>query len=170
MYPKIWIDEIPRSIMVISTLRSSLFIVQSNHNHRTFKNRNQISLRQSACRSLNFDIWVLTKVLSLLFVLSFRWSPPFPCKSKGHLNDFMVHATISRDFSKISIVVLIFWRKYANILCIWFFAEKEMEKRFVVLNTVLVSDRPAKLRVRAPSTANYALRLLTKAKAECIRE
>ena len=50
------------------------------------------------------------------------------------------------------------------------FAEKEMEKHFVVLNTVLVSDRPAKLRVRAPSTANYALRLLTKAKAECIRE
>ena len=128
-----------------STFRSSFFIVQSNHNHwsdveelvfifsrllRSFKNRNQISLRQGACRSLNFDIWVLTKAVGLKFkvsclfvpkVLAFilelldgQWSPPFPCESKGQLNDFMVHAMISRDFSKFSIIVLIFWRKYAN--------------------------------------------------------
>ena len=50
------------------------------------------------------------------------------------------------------------------------FAEKETEEHFVVVNTVLVSDRPAKLRVRAPSTANYALRLLTKGKTVCIGE
>lgn len=49
------------------------------------------------------------------------------------------------------------------------FAEKETETHSAVVNTDLVTDRPAKLRVRAPSKANYALRLLTKAIAGCIK-
>ena len=46
-------------------------------------------------------------------------------------------------------------------------AEKETEGYSAVANTDLVTDRPAKLRVRAPSKTNYALRLLTKAIAGC---
>ena len=46
-------------------------------------------------------------------------------------------------------------------------AEKETENHSAVVKTDLLSGRPAKLRGRAPSKTNYALRLLTKAIAGC---
>ena len=49
-------------------------------------------------------------------------------------------------------------------------AEKETEGDSAVVKTDLVTDRPAKLRVKAPNKANYALRLLSKAIAGCIRK
>ena len=182
-----------------STFRSSFFIVQSNHhNHwseveelvfifsrllRSFKNRNQISLRQGACRSLNFDIWVLTKAVGLKFKVSclfvpkvgaFRWSVVAAISLRIERTTQRFHGAC-HDFTRFFKIFnhcfdfLTQIRKHQHAVHL-IFAEKETETHSAVVNTDLVTDRPAKLRVRAPSKANYALRLLTKAIPGCIRK
>ena len=165
-----------------STFRSSFFIVQSNHhNHwseveelvfifsrlRSFKNRNQISLRQGACRSLNFDIWVLTKAVGLKFKVSclfvpkvgaFRWSMVAAISLRIERTTQRFHGAC-HDFTRFFKIFnhcfdfLTQIRKHQHAVHL-IFAEKETETHSAVVNTDLVTDRPAKLRVRAPSKAN----------------
>lgn len=189
----VWIDEIPGNIppsvhhsslcnLIIIIIEELVFIFSRL---RSFKNRNQISLRQGACRSLNFDIWVLTKAVGLKFKVSclfvpkvgaFRWSVVAAISLRIERTTQRFHGAC-HDFTRFFKIFnhcfdfLTQIRKHQHAVHL-IFAEKETETHSAVgyWFGYWPAGKAESKGAQQSKVANYSLRVLTKAIAGCIRK